>query len=279
MPVSTKKILVAILVILVAGGGFVAGLILLRQRQELREEAAVPTGEAQVSVFPTTGNFNVGDTFPVSVFFNTGNIPVSGISVRLTYPFSGATPEFVASDIEINSVLLSSGDWTCPTKNVSAQAGTVNIDIACANISAAGFATSTDTLLATFNFTVDRVPVISPVIARFDPSQSVVTQKADGQDILLIPTSTGEYTVAGAAAQTPTPTATTAPNVTATPTLTPTATSTLTGTPTTTATPILTGTPSATGSPVLPDAGVGFPTIVGIGAGFLLIVGALIFAL
>ena len=195
-----RRVILSVVLILVAVGGFVAGLILLRQRQELREEAAVPGGQAEVSLFPTTGNFEVGDTFPVSVFFNTANISISGVSVRLTYPFSGATPEFVASGIEINSVLLSSGDWTCPTRNVSAQAGTVNIDIACANVTAAGFSSSESTLLATFNLTVERTPFIDPVVVRFDPSQSVITQKSDGQDILLIPTSTGEYSVEGVAA-------------------------------------------------------------------------------
>ncbi|MCH7641385.1 hypothetical protein IID22_04265, partial [Patescibacteria group bacterium] len=196
---------------------------------------------------------------------------------RLTYPFSGTTPELVASDIEINSVLLSSGDWTCPTRNVSAQAGTVNIDIACANVTAAGFSSSGSTLLATFNLTVERAPVIDPVVVRFNPSQSVITQKSDGQDILLIPTSTGEYTVSGVA---PTLTPTQPPGLTATPTPTTTVTTTptLSPTPTSTISAELSPTTVAKGGE-LPDAGVGYPTIIGIGAGILVIVGALILAL
>lgn len=276
MPANTKKIIVSLVVIVVAIGGFVAGLLLLRQRQELREEAAVPGGQAEVSLFPETGTFDIGDTFPVSIYFNTANIAISGISVRLIYPYSGTTPELVADNIEINSTLLSSGDWTCPTRNVAAQGGTTNIDIACANISAAGFATNANTLLATFDFTVERVPAINPVVVRFDPSQSVITQKSDGQDILLIPTSTGTYTVSGAAPiATPTPTGVVTPTAVATPT--PTPTTTLTPTPTSTVSATLS--PTATTTPALPDAGVSYPTIIGITFGILLIVGSLLLAL
>jgi len=52
---SAKKILAALVVIVVAIGGFVAGLILLRERQDLREEAAVPGGQATVSIEPASG--------------------------------------------------------------------------------------------------------------------------------------------------------------------------------------------------------------------------------
>jgi hypothetical protein len=274
-----KRTIAAVVIVLVAIGGFVAGLFLLRERQELREEASVPGGQAEVSLFPEVGDFSVGDTFPVSIFFNTANIAASGVSVLLTYPYSGATPEFVASNIEINSVFLSSGDWTCPTRKISAQSGSLEIEIGCANISAGGFATNTDTLLATFNMTVERVPVIEPVVLRFDSSQSVITQKSDGQDILLVPTSTGEYLVAGETVPTatavPVASPTLAPGVTSTPTLTPTQFLTATPSPTS----VTSTTPTATGAAQLPDAGISYPTIFGIGLGLFFIVGALILAL
>jgi len=282
MPTTAKRTIFAIIVLLVAGAGIIMGLRLMRERQELREEAAVPGGQAQASLFPETGLFGVGDTFPVSIYFNTANIPISGISIRLTYPYSGATPEYVASDIEINSVLLSSGDWTCPTRNVSAEGGAVNIDIACANISASGFSSSTNTLLATFDFTIERTPAVDPLTLRFDPSMSVVTRKSDGQDILLIPTSTGEYSVSGATGPTATPTPTTAIDATTTPTQVPT--STVTPTPTTRLTPTATGSASPTstttkGGQELPDAGVAYPTIFGIFIGIISIIGAFILVL
>ena len=271
MPATLKRILITVLVILFALGGIVAGVLLLRERQELREEAAVPGGQAEVSITPSSGTYGVGETFSSSIYFNTANIAISGISVRLVYPYSGATPELVASNIQVNSLLLSSGNWTCPTRNVTAEAGSVNIDIGCANISAIGYSNNTDTLLATFDFTMERQPLVDPVTVRFDPSMSVITRKSDGQDILLIPTSTGEYFSGGAAGPTSTPT----PTTTA-----PTPTGTITVTPTPTLTPTITSTPTptATGA-ALPDAGVSLPTLFGIGFGALLIIGAFILAL
>lgn len=88
---------------------------------------------------------------------------------------------------------------------------------------------------------------------------------------------------------TPTPTPTVSPTVTPTPTGIPT--STPTGTPgvTPTPTPVSTATPGPTSTPIagatptqeaaLPDAGISFPTIFGIGLGTILLIGALLLAL
>ena len=274
-----RRIVLAVLSVILLVAGFTAGLYLIRQRQDIREEASTPTGQATVNLFPESGTFDEGDTFPVSVRFNTANIPISGITVRLTYPYSGATPELTVGDIEINPSLLSSGDWTCPTKSVTARSGIVEIDINCSNVSAAGFASDIDTLLATFNINVVSTPVINPVVLRFESANSFISRRSDGQDILLIPTSTGTYTVSGAAVPQPTepavPTATpTGAQVTTT--LTPTITS--TPTPTSTTSSQLTPTTTAKGGE-LPDAGVSYPTIIGIGIGTLLIVASIILAL
>jgi hypothetical protein len=266
---KTKKIVVASLVILVAIGGFVAGLVLLQERQDIREEAAVPGGQATVSITPEDGSFEVGSTFQATVSFNTASIPVSGVAVRLTYPFSGASPELQVTDININSALLSSGDWSCPTKNASEQGGTVFVDIACANTSASGFSTSTNFPLATIDFRVDRATSISPLTVRFDPQNSIITQQSTGEDILLIPLSTGSYEIGGGATPTPTPEPTNEPGVTSTPT----PTSTITTTPT--------STPSATPTigDELPDAGVSLPTMLGLGLGTLMLIFAIMLAL
>ena len=273
---SAKRIVVALLIIVVAVGGFVAGLMLLRERQDIREEAAVPGGQAEVSLTPESGSYDVGDTISTSVYFNPANIAVSGVAVRLTYPFSGASPEVTVSDITVNSSLLSSGDWTCPTQNSTQQGGNVVVDVACANTSAAGFTTNTNTLLANISFKVNSAPPVSPLIVRFDPALSVITRKTDNQDVLLIPASTGSFTIAGAqVVETPT----TAPGVTGVvETETPTPTTKLTATPTTrlTATPT---TATAKGGEELPDAGVSYPTIFGVGLGVLMIIFAIVLAI
>src|SRR4029079_12204397 len=152
------------------------------------------------------------------------------------FPFSGSTPEVSVTGIRVNSALLSNGNWTCPTQNASQQGGNVVIDIACVNTSAAGFTSTTDTLLANVDLKINKAP-LALLEVKFDPALSVVTRKTDNQDILLIPSSTGSYTIAGAGAgvETATPTPTRAG--TATPTPKPTATTKATATPKPTATP------------------------------------------
>ena len=287
-----KKVLTVLLIIAVATGGFITGLILLRQEQDIREKAAVPGGEVTVLLSPSSGTYNVGSAFKSSISFNTANISVSGIAIRLSYPYSGVTPELVIDSIDVNPTLLSSGDWTCPTKTFNLEGGKVVIDIACGNYSASGYSSgSGDTLFADIMFRVDRVPVQSPVVVSFDPNLSIITRKSNGQDILLIPASTGAYTIPGSAVPTNTPTPTTKAGAiaTSTPTptkkLTPTPTkaTTLTPTPTkkVTATPTnsLTITPTPTQTETLPDAGVSFPTILTVGLGVLLVVGGLLLAI
>lgn len=240
---SKKSIFASILAIIVLAGGVVAGVMLVRQQQELREKAAVPGGQARVSLFPTTGIFNVNDSLPVSVYFNTSGVSISAITLRLIYPFTGTAPEITTSDIEINQVIEKSGDWNCPTKSVTTEGQNIAIDIACANIGATGYSTNSDTLLATFDLTVNRVPQSNPFSLRFDPSRSIVTQKSNGQDILNIPdneTGTAVFTVSTPAGPSPTPIPTKKPTATPIPTKVPTA------TPTTKLSPSPTGVVTAT---------------------------------
>ena len=272
-----KKVILTGLVTLLGVGGLVTGAVLIRERQNLERSAAVPGGRAEVRLLPAGGNFDVGETIPVSVYFNTDGVAVNGVSIRITYPTSGGTPEITTTDLEINPTLLSSGNWSCPTKTVEEDFNAVNIDISCADISAAGFSTSTDTLLATFNLEVNSTPATNPFVVKFDTSKSVVTQKSDGQDILGIPESTGSYSVGGASVSTPIPTVAT-PTVATT--ITPSVTTTLTATPTSvfsTSTP--TPTEVSTTSATLPDAGVSLPTLFGLGFGLVALFGALALAL
>jgi hypothetical protein len=270
-----KKIVVALLIIVVAIGGFVAGLVLLQDRQDIEEEASTPTGTATASISPESGNYEVGDTIDTRVSFDPKGVVINGVAVRLTYPFSGSTPEVAVSSIEVNSSLLSSGDWTCPTQDSNLSGDTVIIDIACANTSAEGFTANTDTLLANVKLNVERTPQASPFVVRFDNVNSVIYRKSDNQDILLVPFSEGSYAIGGAAS-TVTPTS----GVTGTVTPTPKTTLTVTPTPTSTLSGTVTPTPTVTTKGgELPDAGVSLPTVFGISFGILVIAGAVLLAL
>jgi hypothetical protein len=269
----TKKILVALLIIVVAIGGFVAGLMLLQEQQEIREEASTPTGTATVSISPESGNYNVGDTINASIYFDPKGVIINGVAVRLTYPFSGSSPEVTVTSIEVSSSLLSSGDWTCPTQDSSLSGDIVIIDVACANTSASGFTANADTLLANIRLNVVRTPQASPFVIRFDNARSVITRKSDNQDVLLVPTSSGTYTIAGSG-----PTATPTSGVTGTVTPSPILTTTLTPTASPTGTLSLTPTTVVGKGGELPDAGVSLPTIFGVSLGILIIAGAVLLA-
>ncbi len=269
---DSKRVIVTALVTVVGVGGIISGAILLKDRQDIRERAAVPNGKAEVTFSPTSGTFDVGETFPVSIYFNTGNDTagyeaISGLSVRVTYPYSGATPEVSASNVQVSSGLLASGDWSCPTSTVTESGGVVNIDIACANVSASGFTATTDTLLATFDLTVNRAPSTSPFTIRFDPSNSVATSWRNGEDILALPQSEGTYAIGGENGGENVPTATATPS--------PLPTGNVSVTTTTTTTPTLSPTETATTPSSLPDAGFSLPTVAGLGLGMLAVFASL----
>ncbi len=279
-----KKILLGLLVIILLSAGVVVGLILVQQKQIFKQKAATPTGTATVSVKPATATFQRNVPNTVSVYFNTANISISGVSIRLTY----SNLSVAASGIQIDPALLgATGDWTCPVKSTTATGSTGQVDISCINTSTAGYSNSSDTLLATFVLTASQVPLQNPLIVSFDPQNSIITQKSDGSDILLTPASTGSYLIADAiggsptatpvpviGSPTPTPTAgpTQAPGATATPTPVPTATA--TATPTTAATTNPNATATATTSatnPPIPVTGFDTPTLIGAAVGVMLL--------
>ena len=311
------KILLIILGLFLVLASIIVTVFLVRQRQELRKKAAVPEGEATVSLSPASIIKDVGAPFPIQISFNTNGVAISAITVRLNYAYSETTApiEIEGNQIQISSAISTSEDWSCPIKQTSSSGGRYYIDIACINTNTAGYTTTTDTPLASFNLVAAKVPEINPIILEFDPQQSIITKKADGQDTLLIPTSSGSYTISselvcdlsflvaeptttptptGTLTPTPTPTPTGTPTLTPTPTSSPTPTSTPTPTPTlppaVTPTPtptlILTPTPTpvkiaqATPTPTppkveLPEAGFTLPTISAIFGGLLLIITSL----
>ncbi|OGM26166.1 hypothetical protein A2627_03955 [Candidatus Woesebacteria bacterium RIFCSPHIGHO2_01_FULL_39_28] len=278
-----KKIaVVAFLVILLVGIG--VGIYLVSQRQNVVNEASVAGGEARVSLTPSSGTYQIGQSFPVTVNFTTGSVAISAIAIRISYAYAGTSPEVSASDIQVSSLLLQSGDWSCPVKTVTPINGQVQIDLACVNLSTSGYLATTDTALAAFTMTVNQTPSTNPVVLRFDPSQSIITKKTDAQDTLLTPASTASFTIGGVGANVPSSTPTPSP----TPTTSQTGSNTPTPTGVPTATPTSSGssssststlTPTVTTTPVIPVSGISTPTLLALGVGFLLIVGSLFLAL
>jgi len=171
----------------------------------------------------------------------------------------------LASDISYNTKLVTDGSWEFPYQKIYTSANNIIIELAGVNNTAEGYATQGQEVLATITFQANKPGTIT---VAFDEEKSVIADKTSSTDILVIPQSQGVYTVLGDPA-TPTPSAAGTPVATgsAIPTATP-----ATGSGTTV------GNTSPTPSPI-PVTGFSTPTLFGIGAGFLLILGSLAIAL
>jgi len=265
-----KKIIIAGIILIVLLVGLIAGLILIRQRQDIRKKASTPTGTATINLSPASGTHGVGESFEVNVSFNPGGVAISAVAARLVYPYGEASPALSAATPIISSALLSTGDWTCPIKTVTAGVtGLVEIDISCINTNPDGYASSTDTPLAAITFTVNELPTNNPTSLSFAPAESIITQKSDGSDVLLTPASTGVYTLtAPTASPTASPTGSPTGSPTASPTSSPTGSPTSSPTSSPTATPTGSATVTATLPPDVPVTGLTLPTIIGLFLGF-----------
>lgn len=201
---------------------------LLKQRQELRREAAA--GPASLSLLPASGEYNPEETFSINIFLDDGGKKVAGADVSLTFDSEKLSVEAVtpgslfddpdtANDEQIvlknevvgNKILLSLG-------SIDPQTG------------ASYFAGSG--VYGTVRFLAKELGGASVII---DETPYSKVAEVGGEDILG-ETSDGSYTIA--AAPTPTPTPTPSPTPTPTPTVGPTPTITPTPTPTPTPGPV-----------------------------------------
>jgi hypothetical protein len=204
--------------------------------------------------------------------FNTGGVSISGVAIKLTYKYSEPSAPVDIQNIAVSSGLLGTGVWNCPVTQFSASAGVGTVEVSCFVTSTTGYSTEVDTQLFTFDMIAGSVPEFNPVELSFEPTESVIATKDTGEDVLLIPSSTGSFLVRAGVGSGGLDTGTT-------PSSTPTvgATGTPRATGLRTSTPI--GTASATPVSTLPEAGVGTPTLFGLGAGAILIFGALLLAI
>jgi len=194
---KTKNYLLLILGGAVILLGLVAALISSQKPQEIRKKAAVPGGTATISLSPSGGTYPLNQPLPVEIRFNSSKVAISAITVRLTYPFSGNTPEVAASDLQINSQLTGAG-WTCPIKDIypDPEMKIIKIDISCLYLSTSGFTSSGETALASFNLTANQLPPANQITLSFDPQETKIISKEEGKDILSTPLPTASFTIA-----------------------------------------------------------------------------------
>lgn len=189
---------------MVLAGGIGVSLFAVRQNQDVRSRASSATGTATINITPVTGEIVAGGSLPVTVSVDPAGNIISAIAMRLSFSYSGSISELSANDIQIDSALLATGDWTCPVKTFTAENGKANIDIGCANTSTIGYSSTGVFDLATFSLMASPAAKNATYILSFDPKESIVTKKTDSLDILLTPSSTGTYTITGGSvAETP----------------------------------------------------------------------------
>lgn len=245
---SRKKILgiVAIVIVVIA---LVAGLILVKRNQDIREDAAAATS---VSISPTTQTRARGVNFSYSVVMNTGVNRISGVDIRLNYN---------PNAVEVTSISRGTGiqvlDQEVPGNGFDNTAGTIkyltftldrtkavtgsNLEVLKVNARVKSTAAA-----GSYPITFNSNTVFSAV----GETQDVIINRTGGNVVVTTATPTPVITATPVRTATPTPTRTPTPTPTrtATPTSTPTATPqrTATATPvrTATATPTMSSTPT-----------------------------------
>ncbi|MBP9781182.1 hypothetical protein KBC89_00850 [Candidatus Woesebacteria bacterium] len=214
---SPKAIIITLGGILIMSIGVIIALVVSSSSVDPRKSASVPGGTVEVSLSPTARTLNPGESTTVTVTLDTKGTPISGIAVRVLYPFSGTAPSMTASN---PNPLISQRDsnWSCQVVSTTVDTNAVKIDLGCLYVAQAGFISSTPIPLESFTLTAGSVSVSTPYTLSFEPASTVVTSKATGEDIAAIPTNTSIITVSATTAATPTPTPTPTIGITATPT-------------------------------------------------------------
>lgn len=265
---NKTKVVLAILGILILLGGLFIGLILVRRRQEIREKAAPAT---TLLIIPSTQSGTPGQSVDFSIIVDTGENLVIGFDIDL---------KFNPSAITINSLQRGSGVASFSQvirNNIDNSQGVINYSAFTLEKTKVVQGSSVEVMRIAGN--IKPSATAGTYSLSFAPT-TAVAGVAEGQNVLVGKTP-GNVVVLGvpAPSSTPTPIVTPSPTPPAigggadytTPSLTPS----LTPTPTPTPTPSQTVAPTET----LPEAGVSYPTIIGLVIGLFLLIGSLVLAI
>lgn len=207
--------------------GVIIALVITSSSTDPRKNASVPGGTVEVSMSPSSRTLNSGESTTVTVSLDTKGTPISGVAVRVFYPFTGSAPALTASNPN-PLIAQQDNNWSCQVVSTTVDTNMVKIDLGCLYIAQAGYISNVAVPLESFTLTAGSVTTSTPYTLAFEPASTVVTSKATGEDIAAIPTNTSVITVA--------PNNTTVPSPTPTPTTTPTPTISTNSTPTPTPT-------------------------------------------
>ncbi len=237
-----------VLSVLILAGALIAGLVLVRRPQDIREQAAPASS---VAISPNSQSASIGQNFTTTVVMNTGVNQIIGVDISLTYN---------PSAISISSVTYGTG--------ISVFDNTIRntIDNISGKVLFSAYVldktkavSGTNLVVLTINGQVKSGAIAGsyPLAFASDTSfaavnegQNVLTSMVNGTVIIFVPTPTF----------TPTPSFTPIPTATSTPTFTPTPTFTNTPSPTKTPTPTATNTPTPSKTPTPTNTSTPTPT-------------------
>lgn len=187
--------------------GILTAVVLTGQKQDNRGRAAVAGGVGKIILSPATTAKYPREIFPVNINFQSGtsatDAPISSLSLRITYPFSGTDPELQVVDVNGNlvntifpsQVLVSSGDWAFPIKSVVKGTNQITIDFSAVNMNIAGYKSITPANLATIYFKIVRMPTTNPIVLSFDLTMSKMMTKSDNPIDVLDNPANGSITI------------------------------------------------------------------------------------
>lgn len=187
----------------VAGVLLLAGsLLALRSPTQFTGQAVTPGGAGRVTITPATNTVFPGATFTSTVKFNTGGQPISGLTLRITYPCGTncTTPNLDvvnSSGTQTNTVtvdpgILADAKWQIPVKTVTRANNLVTIDIAAVYNDVTGYSTAADVNLASFILEANSAVTSN---LTFDTTRSVMLTKAEPVTDILGTATGATYTV------------------------------------------------------------------------------------
>lgn len=286
-----KKVIFAIIALILLTVAVVAGVLLVRQQQDIREEAAPAT---TLAVIPSDLTPNVGETFTAALNINTGSNQVVGTELYVNYDPNileaievtqgtfFVNPDAIGPQINNNTGTASYTLLLAPNSTPQVGSGTV------ANIRFRAKSAGTSTISFSPNSIVVAIGESGQNVLQSTTPGSVTVSSSQGQQNPPSPTPTeagsgGIGGGSGSPTSTPTPSPSPSPTTTAgngngnsNSTVTPTKKA--TSTPTTFANNT-DGEDSEDEPTQLPDSGIELPTLIGLGAVMFILFGALLFAL
>lgn len=213
LPLSLFVSLIGISLVII---GTLVAFLLLGQRQDPRQQAAVPGGQVEVALSPATKSLQKGESATLTISLDTKRTAIAGLAVRVTYPLVTSNPTLLTASNPTPLLAQNDSNWSCSVVMSEVKVDRVNIDLGCLYLGKSGYSTETAKPIASFTLTAGTAQTTTPVTLTFDSENTVATPLGGNTDIAALPTATSVITVQAQETspdptKTPTPTATPSP--------------------------------------------------------------------